>query len=71
MWQRLLQSVAAFCYYKVWQGLLQRVAAMFLQSMAGIITMCGKLYYKMWQLLQGVAIITKCGITTFANPEIG
>ena len=62
--KHLLQSGAAFFYYKVRQTVLQSGAALLLQSGAGSITKWSR-YYKVGQvLLQSGAGITKWGIIT-------
>ena len=62
-WKNLLQSVTnrnfhdfQINYYKVWQN--------WLYSVTGI-TKCDKIYYKVWQVLQSVTIITKWDVTPF------
>ena len=62
--KHLLQSGAAFFYYKVRQTVLQSGAALLLQSGAGSVTKWSR-YYKVGQvLLQSGAGITKWGIIT-------
>ena len=62
--KRLLQSGAAFFYYKVRQTVLQSGGAVLLQNGASSITKWSR-YYKVGQvLLQSGAGITKWGIIT-------
>ena len=68
-WGNFITKWGSFFYYKVGQNLLQSGAAFLLQSGAGFITKwgsyykVGQFYYKVGQLLQSGAIITKWGIT--------